>query len=256
MHSRKQVQVNGMRIELHRQFADMVSEKERVGREMTMTMTKYERAKNLRYKKGALESIGWEAIMDELDEIENTCSEIHWFFEEEGANIIDAMDGDEDEAYEFKMAFADVEAGCENLRTIMEEEWDTAEYYDDCTVALIGDRFNVIGYDTVEADYFSLCRYEGDLATREAGKRVTRWTKAEMLSKIGQCMGIMLSFLDLRQSFDYLSATMDIIRDKNRSILDVVKDIEKEYEAACDDWSKCDRFDKLLSCLPDRVWVD
>ena len=77
-----------------------------------VNLTKYEKARNLRYKRGALASIGFETIIDELYEIEEACGEIHWFFEEDGDNLIAAMDGDEDEVYEFKMALADLEAKC------------------------------------------------------------------------------------------------------------------------------------------------
>ena len=220
-------------------------------------MTKYEKARNLRYKRGALASIGFETIIDELYEIEEACGEIHWFFEEDGDNLIAAMDGDEDEVYEFKMAFADLEAKCEQLRSIMDEEYGINEYYDDCTLALIGDRYEVVGFDSVEEDYYSLCRYEADLATTEAGKRIMRLTKSEMLSRIGQCMGLALAFLDLRQSYDYLKATMDILRDKNTSVLNVIKEINKLYENSQDYFEKSanQEFQKLLDCLPEYIWL-
>lgn len=218
---------------------------------------KYQKARNLRYKRGALASIGFETIMDELYGIEEACSEVHWFFEEEGDNIVAAMDGDEEEAYEFKMAFADLEAKCEQLRSIMDEEYGIDEYYDDCTLALIGNRYNVVGFDSVEEDYHSLCRYEADLATTEAGKRLMRLTKSEMLSRIGQCMGVALSFLDLRQSYDYLKATMDILRDKNMSALKVIKEIDTLYEKSQEyfDKSANQEFQKLLNCLPEYIWL-
>ena len=225
--------------------------------ERGVNLTKYEKARNLRYKRGALASIGFEAIIDELYEIEETCGEIHWFFEEDGDNLVAAMDGDEDEAYEFKMAFADLEAKCEQLRSIIDEEYGINEYYDDCTLALIGNRYEVVGFDSVEEDYCSLCCYEADLATTEAGKRIMRLTKSEMLSRIGQCMGLALAFLDLRQSYDYLKATMDILRDKNMSVLNVIKEINKLYENSQDYFEKSanQEFQKLLDCLPEYIWL-
>lgn len=225
--------------------------------ERSVNMTKYEKARNLRYKRGALASIGFETLMDELYEIEEACSEIHWFFEEDGDNLIAAMDGDEDEAYEFKMAFADLEAKCEKLRSIIDEEYGINEYYDDCTLALIGNRYEVVGFDSAEEDYYSLCRYEADLATTEAGKRVMRLTKGEMISRIGQCMGLALAFLDLRQNYDYLKATMDILRDKNMSVLNVIKEINKLYENSQDyfEESANQEYQKLLNCLPEYIWL-
>lgn len=219
-------------------------------------LTKWERAKWLRYKNGALASLGYYAIMTELDEIEEACSGVHWYLDDEGDNLTAAMDGDEEEAYEFKMAFAELEAKVEQLRECINEQWDIDEYFDDCTVALIGNRYSMVGYDTAEEDYYSLTSYEQELAQTESGKRVCRWTKAEMLSKIGQCMGVTLAFIDLRQYYDYLKATMDILRGENMSILRVVKEIETAYESAVDDFGGNKEFDSLCAMLPDRVWIE
>jgi hypothetical protein len=217
-----------------------------------------QKARALRYKKPALASMGWEFISDEIYNIRNECDEVHWFFEDDGDNLVAALDGDEDEAYEFKMAFADLESKCELLSEAIEENgYDIDEYFDDCTVALIGNRYKTLGYDGEEEDYFALTSYESELAQTESGKRVCRWTKAEMLSKIGQCMGILLAYYDLRQSYDYLKATMDILRNENVSILKVVKEIEAAYERATEDqWSSDAEYKALLAALPDRVWIE
>ena len=53
-----------------------------------------------------------------------------------------------------------------------------------------------------------------------------------MLSTIGQCVGTLIAFLDLRQSYDYLKATFDILRDENTSLLKQIKAIETAYDAA------------------------
>ena len=90
--------------------------------------------------------------------------------------------------------------------------------FDDATVALIGNRYNLVGYDSEEEDYFSLTSYEEGLAQTEAGKRLCRLTKTEMLSRIGWAFGLMLAFFDLRQKYDYLKATFDILRDENTSL--------------------------------------
>ena len=75
-----------------------------------------------------------------------------------------------------------------------------------------------------------------------------------MISKIGQCLGIAMAYLDIRYSFDYLKATMDIIRDQNTSVLKVIKAIEEEYERGLD-YMGCAEFEKLLKCLPDEIWL-
>ena len=129
--------------------------------------------------------------------------------------------------------------------------------FDDCTVALIGNRYKSVGYDGYEEDYFELTKYERDLAETEAGRRFMRMTKAEMLSTIGQCLGILIAFLDLRQSYDYLKATMDILKDENTALLNVIKQIEQEYEDADKTrFNDTRMFDRLLGQIPDRIWVE
>ena len=108
----------------------------------------------------------------------------------------------------------------------------------------------------------SLTRYEEELAETEAGKWLMRLTKKDMISTIGQSVGTLLAFLDLRQSYDYLKATFDILRDENTSMLQQIKAIEAAYEeACCTDWwhikkEAVERFDRLLEALPDRVWIE
>lgn len=224
---------------------------------MGKKIDKWERARALRYKKAALDSLGWDMIYDQLYEISEACSDVRWYIEDDGDNILAAMDGDEDEVYEFKMAFADLEAKCEQLNDILQENYDIGEYFDDCTVALIGNRYNLVGYDAMEEDYYSLARYDATLAEKESSKRVMRWTKSEMIEKIGQCMGITLAVIDLRSSYDYLKATMDIIRGENMSIIKVVKEIEEEYNKVDESgFYKSRDFDKLVSMLPERAWLE
>lgn len=72
---------------------------------------------------------------------------------------------------------------------------------------------------------------------------------------------ITLAFFDLRQSYDYLKATFDILRDENTSLLDTIKEIESLY----DEMNSGDytgrriaekKFDSLLQALPDRAWLE
>ena len=65
-----------------------------------------------------------------------------------------------------------------------------------------------------------------------AGKRLMRKTKADMLSTIGMCMGITLAFIDLRQQYDYLKVTMDILRDENRAMIQQLEAMEDAYYKA------------------------
>lgn len=228
-----------------------------------MTMTKAERSRNLRYKRPALESMSFWEIRDELSSIMDKCSDVHWWMDTDEETLLNALDGDEDDAFEFKMAFSRLEADCERVDQMLNElNWldDFEQVFNDCTVALIGNRFEQIGYDDYEENWCSLTSYEAGLAETEAGKRVMRMTKKEMLSTIGQCVGILLAYWNLRQKFDYLSATFDILRNQNTSLLDTIKEIEKLYNAAEAEefhWSSSEtkQFDRLLGTLPEDVWI-
>ena len=128
-------------------------------------------------------------------------------------------------------------------------------------MALIGNRYRTVGFDSFEEDYFSLTGYESDLAQTESGKRLMRRTKAEIISIVGQCFGILIAFLDLRQQYDYLKATFDILRDENTSLLQQIKAIDAAYDAMDRaDWVKRPalekEFDQLLAALPDRAWIE
>ena len=201
-----------------------------------MRPTKAERTRNMRYKRPALASMSAEVLMEELEKIQEACSDIHWFIDQDDETLLNALDGDEEDAFEFRMAFSDLEAKADELRRLFYEHgpWGGSIWniYDNCTVALIGNRYNVVGYEFVEEDYQSLTGYDRNLACTEAGKRLMRMTKAEMISTIGQCVGILVAFLDVRQSYDYLKATFDILRDVNTSLLDTIKALDAAYEAA------------------------
>jgi hypothetical protein len=223
-----------------------------------------EKARNLRYKRPAMASLGSECIINELDEIRDACSDVHYYLDSDDDSLLAAMDGDVEEEFEFKIAFAELEGKVENLESALENigwyEKDGVEF-DDCLVALIGNRYDVIGFDSVEEDYYSLCDYEEDLAYTEAGERLMRLTKKEMLSRIGQTMGITMAVLDLRQQYDYLKATIDILRGENQSVLKLVKEIDEVYEQASAEkfygYTEAGRrFDQLLAMLPDRAWLE
>ena len=220
-------------------------------------MTPAERSRNLRYKRPALASMGYDAMTDELDMISDKCSDIRWWEDTDTETLLNALDGDEEDAWEFRMAFAELDAKCEQLRDAVYNSCIDRDDFDNCTVALIGNRYNLVGFDGYEEDYFSLCGYESKLAEKEAGKRILRMTKPEMLSTIGQCFGILMAFLDVRQRFDYLQATFDILRDQNTSILDTIKEIEKLYEETQDGWNSSaeQKWRNLTETLPQELWV-
>ena len=209
--------------------------------------------------------MGFEFLRVELDDIRDACDTIHWWTDQDDETLLNALDGDDEDVWEFKLAFSHLEAKADELFETIHElcryEDDFGQVYDDCTVALIGNRYQTIGYDGFEEDYYSLTGYELGLAQTESGKRLMRRTKAEIISTVGQCFGILIAFLDLRQQYDYLKATFDILRDENTSMLQQVREIDAAYTALVTaDWSARSeaekKFDRRLAALPDRAWVE
>lgn len=230
-----------------------------------MAVDKEQRTRALRYKRPALASMGYEYIQKELEDIVEACDDVAWFAGDIDT-LTDALDGSDEEAHEFMLACSDLSSKAGLLSNQLYEvgEWDSdgiARRYDDCTVALIGNRYDVVGFDTLQEDYFHLTNYDTELATSEAGKRLMRHTKEEMLSIIGQSVGILVAFLDVRQRYDYLQATLDVLRDENCSVLQVLRDINAAYERAetvrfNDYYKEAQEFERLLWAVPERMWVE
>ena len=222
-----------------------------------------ERAKDLRYKRPALAILSYEDLIEELNGIEDECADAAYLIETDKDGLLDALNGNEDEAFEFDMALQDIST---RMYLLYEQITESARYddkfgqtFNNCIVGLIGNRYNVVGYDGYEEDYYSLTSYESDLAVSEAGKRICRMTKADMLATIGQCMGIALAYIDIRNDYFTLKASFDIIKDHNSGILSAVKEIEKLYDRITSgeaDNSDNSRFQYLCDVLPERIWIE
>ena len=92
---------------------------------MTPEETKKQKARNLRYRKPIVKDLNLDRIQEDLWEIQEACEEVRWYTDSEDGSdsLINALAGDEDEAYEFRMAFADLCAECERMRGDLQEEW-------------------------------------------------------------------------------------------------------------------------------------
>ena len=227
---------------------------------MTPVNAKAMKAKAMMYKRPALASMGYDRMISELYEIQDACEDVRWYMEHGDETLLNALGDDEEAEWEFRMAFIDLDGKAYQLIERLQEDL-IQEDYDDCTVAMIGNRYDCVGYDGYQEDYFSLTSYEADLAQTDAGKRLMRHTKAEMISTFGQCLGALIAFLDIRQQYDYLKATMDILRDENTSLLKQIKEVEAAYEEANAEgfisWgSATRRFNQMVEAFPDRMWIE
>ncbi len=228
--------------------------------------TRQEKARELRYKRPALESMGAAFMKGRLEEIMEDCDEVQYFMDTEGKTLLDALDGDEEEAFEFKMMFADLSADADKVLSAISEwgfEWQS---YDDVTVAMLGECFDLVGYDSYETDYYHLVGpWDQELAQKESYKRLMAKTKKELLECVSRSWRLFVTFFDLDQRYMHLKTTMDILRGDNVALLAVIRNIEEKYDAMMADWDpnyklldrKAEKeFDALLEHLPDRAWIE
>lgn len=214
---------------------------------MNESMKRY-KAEQLRYRKAIMAGLNLERINDSLYDMATECDDIKWMMEDD-ETLLDALDGDSDEEYEFRMMFSDLSAKIERLRDTLYDTYVT-EHFDEFMVAIIGNKYNVIGYDSFEEDYFDLTMYETELAQTESGKRIMRLKKEEIISVCGQCLGIVTSYLDVEYTYKYFKASYDVLKDNNVSLLKIVKDINDAYE------NNASYLDTLIRDLPDRYWIE
>ncbi len=174
----------------------------------------------MRYKKPIVRDLNLDAIRQFLWDIQEECENIRWYTDSDDGNdsLINALDGDEDEAYEFKMAFADLCAECDRMSEDLNDEW-VPECFDYFFVAAgAGDQGGgYLGYDSYEGDYFGLFCTDS-YAEEEAKKKLKTMTKDEMISAVRQCLKIYHAYIGLRNRYESLKAAIDILRDKNNQI--------------------------------------
>jgi hypothetical protein len=225
---------------------------------------KRQKAKNLRYKKPIVRNLNLDYIQQDLWDIQEECENIRWYTESEDGNdsLINALSGDEDEAYEFKMAFADLCAECERMREDLEEEW-VPECFDIFFVAAgSGEQGGgLLGWDSYEGDYFGISCSDS-FAEDEAKKKLKQMTKDDLIVSARQCFKVYQSYIGLRNRYDSLKAAIDILRDQNTGYLQAVKEIERLYEEVIKDaysrkdWSKASQeWKRYTDALPQEAWI-
>lgn len=222
--------------------------------------TKRRKAKQMRYKKPIARDLNLSTIQEELWDIQGECENVRWYYDTDEETLINALDGDEDEACEFKMMFADLCAECEQMSEDLNEEW-VPECFDIFFVAVgAGEDYGgLLGYDSYEQDYFGLNCTDA-WAENEAKKMLKRMTKDELIAASRQCFRIYSSYIALRYRYDCLKNSMDILRDQNTRYLQTVKEIEEIYSKAEEegfrDWCpNTRRLNYYLYSLPQEAWI-
>lgn len=211
-------------------------------------------ARELRYKKPILERLNYEAITNELWDIQSKCDELMYMEDVDRDAILDALDGDEDDAEEYRMTFADISADCERLIDAMSEN-NVEENFDTFLVTANGGFYRTVGYDDYEADYFLLSGYESEWARSEAAKRLMRLTKQEILDLARKVFGVIAAYTDLMQHYDKLEAVYNLAKGENTLLLSAVKRVDEAYTRYIENDDERE-FDKLVASLPARAWLE
>lgn len=229
---------------------------------MTAAEKKAYKAKQLRYKKSIVRDLNIETIQSELWDMISACEDIHWYDSDE-ESLVNALDGDEDEAYEFKIAFSDLEAELEQFQEDLGSEY--IFNYFDVLFPAVGARYagGYLGFDQYEGDYYGLEPYEYSYAENEAAKKIMSLTKKEILETVGQCLKIAYQYMAIRYRYDCLEAAIEILRGENMERIKIVKGIEEQYliaEKSSDGfkWNHIKDVRKLNNMIlqvPQEYWI-
>lgn len=261
------------------------------------TATYAQIARDTRYKVPSMQTLGYYEMWSELQKMREALDDIHWFVEQGDETFLNAVEYDDEEENAFRIAFSELESHAESVNEMFEkyernarfihlmaqkeaddfDDADTAQYttcrkFDDCTVALLGERYNygMMGYDAFQEDFYALDENDEVNATDAAKKRLMRLGKRDMLDLMGQSLSIVLAFNDFRVSYTLMVQTFQLIRGENLETLNAIREINHmydevdkaiRYEREHDFYEQGDklliaRFDGLLESLPERMWVE
>ena len=221
------------------------------------------------YKRAMVEELNLFEIQNYLMDMMESCSNIHYAFDDD-ETLINAFDGNEDEAHEFIMTFTDLDVEIERLYESFEEMYgyrdDPEKEFNDVTVALIGEWFRILGFDSYREDFFGFeSHYLEGISVEESQKRIMRKTKKDMLDKIGKTMAFLIKYIDVKSRYEYMKAAVEIFQNENIAVYSTIKNINDKYKELFDKNGKLDRwekekqireFDKIVEELPEKYWVE
>lgn len=218
-----------------------------------------EKARNLRYKKPISKQLNLEHIKDTLYEIQENCEEVRWYVDDDEDSLIDALCGDEDQAYEFRMTFADLCAEVEKMLC------DAEQYWNDATFVTIFNTFfaatdkegELLGWDSYEQDYFGIDCFSS-YANEEASKKLMKLKKENLIYYSSVGLRIVMNFLGLQNRYDNLKSALDILKSQNGGYLHTIKKINELYKKIeFTPWGiqNSEEFDRFTHCLPQEAWV-
>ena len=220
------------------------------------------KAMNLRYKKPIAKGLNLDDIRNSLWDISEACGDVQYYIDSDDETLLNALDGDEDDAYEFKMMFSTLSAECEQMQYDLGNEY-IPEYFD-LFFAAVNKGGEMLGFDTYEGDYYGLGSFESTYANEEAVKKIKSLTKDKMIETMQCCFRVYQAYIGLTYRYDCIKSAMDILRSENTSYLKMIKEIEELYENAdgetegfkyCWNGSTLKKLDRLLENVPQEAWI-
>ena len=215
-----------------------------------------EKARGIRYKKAISAELNLEQIQQNLWDMQETASNIRWWYTDGDETMLDELIGDEEESFELKTAFSTLEADCYQMIEDLHNQW-IPECFDYFFAGIAQGK--MIGYDSYEGDYFGLDDgSETEFAQREARDRLKRYTKDQLIDAYRTCFQVAVNYMALRSRYDGLKSYIDILNGQNTGFLATVKRIEELYEKVSDGNASRDEreeFTSLIGNMPDEVWI-
>ena len=166
-------------------------------------------------------------------------------------------DRDEGSYYdEFRELFNEIAAGATDLNEAIDSRCGMMDgAWDDLTVGMLGNTQRVLGFDTVERDYYRMTEpYMEDWAQDEACKRVERWTKREMMGNFKFVLATIVSYLDLKAASDTMLAVVAELDYRGAMLEEKTNRIDQIYSDITG--KSAEQFEKELENLPQRMWVE
>ena len=166
-------------------------------------------------------------------------------------------DRDEGSYYdEFRELFNEIAAGATDLNEAIDSRCGMMDgAWDDLTVGMLGNTQRVLGFDTVERDYYRMTEpYMEDWAQDEACKRVEHWTKREMMGNFKFVLSTLVSYMDLKAASDTMLAVVAELDYRGAMLEEKTNRIDQIYSDITG--KSAEQFEKELENLPQRMWVE
>lgn len=199
------------------------------------------------WKKSMLQSLNLWDIHDYLCEISENgdC----YGYEREGET------GESGYYQEYKELFNELSAGAFELLQALHDS-DVSEHWDDMTVALLGDTTRVLGFDSVQMDYYGMLCNQEEWATEEAAKRLERLSKHDLIKTFKRVMTVLVCFFDIKAAHDCLTSIVQELDEKGAILERKNEAINRIYEDYTDLEHK--ELDKLIESISpnSRMWVE